>query len=115
MAKRKIKRRRVANQRVISGSVSTPTNKDAKEVAKFMSAHQRPDLNVGKPRPVVMGSMRSKMANLGGGVMVNVGSIQSFSANSVSEVYTASKAAILTLTLNIAVKHDHQNILANTV
>lgn len=56
-----------------------------------------------------------ELAALGGGVIVNVGSIQSFAANSVSAVYTASKAAILTLTRNIAVNHAHQNIRANTI
>ena len=56
-----------------------------------------------------------EMTKNGGGVIVNVGSIQSFSANSVSCVYTASKAAILTLTRNIAVKYADQNIRANTV
>lgn len=55
------------------------------------------------------------MAGSGGGAIVNVGSIQSFAANSVSAAYTASKAAILTLTRNIAVKHAHQGIRANTV
>jgi len=56
-----------------------------------------------------------EMTKNGGGVIVNVGSIQSFAANSVSCVYTASKAAILTLTRNIAVKYADQNIRANTV
>lgn len=56
-----------------------------------------------------------EMAKRGGGAIVNVGSIQSFSGDSVSAVYTASKAAILTLTRNIAIKHAHQNIRANTV
>lgn len=56
-----------------------------------------------------------EMIRNGGGVIVNVGSIQSFSANSVSCVYTASKAAILTLTRNIAVKYADRNIRANTV
>ena len=55
------------------------------------------------------------MAEGGGGVIINVGSIQSFAANSVSAVYTASKAAIITLTRNMAVKYAHQGIRANTV
>lgn len=56
-----------------------------------------------------------EMAKRGGGAIINVGSIQSFSGNSVSAAYTASKSAILTLTRNIAVKHAHENIRANTV
>ena len=55
------------------------------------------------------------MAEGGGGAIVNVGSIQSFSGDSMSAVYTASKAAILTLSRNIALKHAHQNIRSNTV
>ena len=51
----------------------------------------------------------------GGGAIVNVGSIQSYSADSASLVYTASKAAILTLTRNIALRFADQGIRANTV
>ena len=51
----------------------------------------------------------------GGGAIVNVGSIQSYSADSASLVYTASKAAILTLTRNIALRFADRGIRANTV
>jgi NAD(P)-dependent dehydrogenase (short-subunit alcohol dehydrogenase family) len=55
------------------------------------------------------------MLEVGGGAIVNVGSIQSFSGDSASLVYTASKAAILTLTRNIALKFAGRNIRCNTV
>ena len=51
----------------------------------------------------------------GGGAIVNVGSIQSYSADSASVVYTASKAAILTLTRNIALRFADRGIRANTI
>jgi NAD(P)-dependent dehydrogenase (short-subunit alcohol dehydrogenase family) len=55
------------------------------------------------------------MLEAGGGAIVNVGSIQSFSGDSASLVYTASKAAILTLTRNIALKFAARGIRCNTV
>jgi len=55
------------------------------------------------------------MIDSGGGAIVNVGSIQSYSADSASLVYTASKAAILTLTRNIALRFADRGIRANTV
>ena len=56
-----------------------------------------------------------KLIDNGGGSIINIGSIQSFCGDSVSSAYTTSKAAILTLTRNIAVKYAQHNVRANTI
>jgi len=68
MAKKRQKRRRkTAPRRYIAGSGDIPKNEDAQTVASVPDKHKRPQLSVGKPQPIVLGSMRSKVANIGAG------------------------------------------------
>ncbi|MBT4642891.1 MAG: glucose 1-dehydrogenase [Deltaproteobacteria bacterium] len=55
------------------------------------------------------------MIKSGGGAILNAGSVTTFSGDSLSCVYPASKSALLTFTKNTALQFVKQNIRANTI